>query len=122
MVVHCRIHNVLFNSGCTRLPNRNIYRFNEIYNTGYDLVNSPSALLLQSGDGIQAYGNIVRDNAYFGISVNGTNTVVYDNTVVGNRYGIAYGSGNSSIITNNNVYQNSTDWWNVSNNTATNPQ
>ena len=115
------MHN--YCNGCaTDGPSRNIYRFNEIYNTGYDLVNSPSALLLQSGDGIQAYGNTVRDNAYFGIGVNGTNTVVYDNTVVGNRYGIAYGLGISSIIKNNNVYQNSTDWWNVSNNTATSPQ
>ena len=86
------IHN--YCNGCANSgPSRNIYRFNEIYNTGYDLVNSPSALLLQSGDGIEAYGNIVRDNAYIGIDVNGTNTVVYDNTVVGNPYGIAYGSG-----------------------------
>ena len=116
------IHN--YCNGCAdgSGPSRNIYRFNEIYNTGYDLVNSPSALLLQSGDGNEAYGNIVRDNAYFGIDVKGTNTVVYDNTVVGNRYGIAYGLGLNSIITNNNVYQNSTDWWNVSNNTTTTPQ
>jgi parallel beta-helix repeat protein len=116
------VHNYCNGCATGMGPSRNIYRFNEIYNTGYDLVNSPSALLLQSGDGIQAYGNIVHDNAYFGIGINGTNTVVSDNTVVGNRYGIAYGLGINSTITNNSVYQNSTDWWNVSNNTATNPQ
>jgi hypothetical protein len=113
------IHN--YCNGCTTGPSRNIYRFNEIYNTGYDLLNSPSALLLHSGDGLQAYGNIIRDNAYIGIDVNGTNTVVHDNTIVGNRYGIAYGFGINSIIKNNSIYQNSTDWFDASSGTGTIP-
>jgi hypothetical protein len=82
------VHN--YCSGCAsdQGPSRNVYRFNEIYNTGYDLVNSPAALLLHSGDGIQAYGNNIHDNAYIGIDANGTNTTVYNNTVIRNLYDI----------------------------------
>ena len=112
------IHN--YSNGATNRigPSRNTYHSNEIYNTGYDLVNSPAALLLRSGDDIQAYENFIHDNAYIGIDVGGTNTSVYNNTVTGNRYGIAYGFGINSIIKNNSVSQNSTDWFDASNNST----
>ena len=115
------IHN--YSNGATNSigPSRNIYHLNEIYNTGYHLVNSPAALLLQSGDGNQAYENFIHDNAYIGIDVKGTNTAVYNNTITGNTYGIGYGFGINSIIQNNNLYQNSTDWKDFSDGTGTSP-
>jgi parallel beta-helix repeat protein len=101
-------------SGYPQKPNRNIIRFNEFYNNGSSLSGVSAALLLGSGDGNIAYGNIVRDNNRSGIlSSNGaTNSKIYNNTVFNNNLsqrdygGIVWGSGSGTIIKNNIVFNN----------------
>ena len=107
------IHNY---SGDAQKPNQNVYRFNEIYNNGNNPVSSQTSagLLLASGNGDQAYGNIVRDNYAAGIGTgpNATNSLIYNNTVYNNDRnntgfgGISWSTGSGTIIKNNIVYQN----------------
>ena len=105
------IHNY---SGYSQTPDQNVYRFNEIYDNGNNLVSSQisAALLLSSGNGNQAYGNIVRDNYAAGIAIDATNSLIYNNTVYNNDRnntgygGISWGDGRGTIIKNNIVYQN----------------
>jgi len=49
-------------------PDRNIYRYNILYNNGGNCPQSSAALLLASGDSQQAYGNIVFGNYRSGIA------------------------------------------------------
>jgi len=101
-------------SGYAEKPDRNIYRYNEFYDNGSHSGTISSALLLGSGSGQQAYGNIVRDNWGDGVtsSNNATNSQIYNNTVynnarLGKSYGgIVWGSGTGVIIKNNIAYQN----------------
>lgn len=103
--------------GGNQLPDRNIIRYNEFYGNGLLGNNNTTitgALLLGSGDGNHAYGNIIRDNAVDGIEIsNGaTNSKIYNNTVVNNNLsrigygGIVWGTGSGTIIKNNIVFNN----------------
>jgi hypothetical protein len=106
------IHNYV--AGSAEKPDRNIYRYNEFYDNGSSNDEDSAALLLGSGEGNQAYGNIVRDNYRDGmVASNGaTNSKIYNNTVYHNNLsglgygGIVWGSGSSTTIKNNIVYDN----------------
>ena len=107
------IHNYCNGCGANE-PARNVYRFNEIYNTGFQKKNNPAALLLSAGSGLQAYGNIIRNNSFDGISVGhgAINALVYNNTVVNNEVsGITWGNQTGAVIRNNMLSGNGQDFY-----------
>lgn len=106
------LHNNCVSCG-SDLPDRNIFRFNKIYQTGTNNINSPAAILLGTGAGLAAYSNIVYGNTHTGIQIGGgaTNAKVYGNTVIGGQYGIMWGIQTSTIIRNNAIYGASIANW-----------
>lgn len=95
----------IYNGDCQgdECPKRIRISNSEVYNTG-------TGILLASGDGNQAFGNVVRNNS-FGIDVGygASDARIYDNKVYQNRYnGISSGAGwgnrpDMNVIIENNI-------------------
>lgn len=85
-------------------PNRNQFRYNEIYNFGQSTTSSCGILLGTGADNI-ATRNIVRNGGSTGIcSDNGsTRSLIYNNTIVGNLVGISLAANTTGAIAKNNV-------------------
>jgi len=91
--------------------NNNVYRNNYVY-------GNKAGLYIGSGDGNQAYNNIIVNNAG-GISVRGKNTKIFNNTVYNNpRGGMQVDPGVVAVIRNNIVYNNGRSIWNQSSSTT----
>jgi hypothetical protein len=96
----------LYNSGGA--ANNNIVRNSKFYDNGL-VVNG--GMVIGSGDGNQAYNNLVYNNHGNGIDVccggNPVNNRVYNNTVYGNaKDGINVGSGSGRAVVNNISFGN----------------
>lgn len=80
------------------------YRYNTIYNNGNGPLHAGSGILLSSGSGNAAYGNIIYSNDV-GIRVDYscTNCLVYNNSVYSNtNYGLeVHNTGTGPLVTNN---------------------
>jgi parallel beta-helix repeat protein len=108
---HVKLHDTtgygfhIYNGDCEGddCPERIRISNSEVYNTG-------TGILLASGDGNQAYGNIVRNNR-FGIDVGygASDAKIYDNKVYQNNHtGISSGAGwgnrpDMNVIIENNI-------------------
>lgn len=92
---------------------RNIVRFNVIFDNSTIAAQETSDILLSSGDGNQAYGNLLYRTTIKigtrGINVTGTNSKVYNNTVYGYGYeGISTNGSTNTIVQNNICFGNNT--------------
>jgi parallel beta-helix repeat protein len=102
-------------------PDRNVVRYSEIYNIRTNPSYSiATGVLLGTGVGNVAYGNVVHDIDGGGlVSGNGaSDSKIYNNTAVRNRWGIATGNTSSPVIRNNIMVGNTDaqfyDWGSTS--------
>jgi len=94
------IHN--YSGYGSQYASRNTYRYNYIHDNGAYFGQNSAGLLLTTGTGNIAYGNVIYNNSSYGLQVG--DATVYNNTVTGNTYGV--GIGNQLIFKNNIVYGN----------------
>lgn len=90
-------------------PDRNVYRYNEIYTNCLSGVASDAGLLLASGDDNSAYNNIIRDNSCHGVNIGfgAGNSLLYNNTIVDNQeHGVNWLTQTGSIVKNNLLRNN----------------
>jgi parallel beta-helix repeat protein len=91
---------------------RNTRMHDNGHNTTRHAVANYPGMILSSGEGSAAYNNLVYNNTGGGIDLDygDINSRVFNNTVVGNSYGIKIGTGSSgAVIKNNIVFGNGTD-------------
>jgi parallel beta-helix repeat protein len=86
-----------------------------MFRNNYAHDNGKRGLYIGSGDGNQAYNNIIVDNNG-GISIRGRHTKIFNNTVYNNAGdGMDVGPGVIAVIRNNIIYNNGRAIWNQSN-------
>ena len=104
----------IHNYGPSPKPSNNIFRYNYIHSVGLDQATTAFGIILTSGDGNQAYGNIIA-NSQNGINFGSNNNLIYNNTIYGNGVGfggaccygaIRGGVGSGNVIKNNVVFNN----------------
>src|SRR5262245_53990205 len=113
IVEGCSIHDntgwgVHVYSGWGRVAHNNIIRNNEIYHNGKSRARG-DGLILASGNGNQAYNNVIWCNIGNGIRIDygASNTYVGHNTIYANTTGIYIGAGSSNaLIEDNSIYDN----------------
>lgn len=115
-------------SGWSDVPSGNIVRYNKVHGV-CTAANSCAGILLASGPGNVAYGNLVYDvtgtgsGAVCGIGVGGINSIIYNNTISGSLYAnICWGNTATGLIFKNNLSHNSPrDYYNSTTFTTTPP-
>jgi parallel beta-helix repeat protein len=92
---------------------RNIIRYNQIFDNSTAAQQETSDILLSSGDGNKAYGNLLYRTTFKaatrGISAVGSNPAVYNNTIYNYGYGgISTSGSTNAVVRNNIIYGNGT--------------
>ena len=92
---------------------RNIIRYNQIFDNSTAAQQETSDILLSSGDGNKAYGNLLYRTTFKaatrGISAVGSNPTVYNNTIYNYGYGgISTDGSINAVVRNNIIYGNGT--------------
>ncbi len=101
--------------GTSRSGGGNIIRYNKSYNNGLDPVTMRGSGIMidENSNGEQVYYNIVYGNTSSGIGTSGDTTLIYNNTLYNNSVGIAlfysgitHDSSANSLIKNNIILAN----------------
>lgn len=94
-------------------PDNNVVRNNIVHDNDFNSGFRNWGILVQ-GSGNQVYNNVVYDLTgdadNYGLDIFGGNPVVYNNTVTGNTYGLIIENESGSLIRNNILYGNGTNY------------
>ena len=119
LVERCKIHHNggygihIYHAGGVAGADRNIIRYNQIFDNSVTAQQETSDILLSSGAGNQAYSNLLYRTTFKaatrGISATGPNPKVYNNTIYNYGYeGISTWGSSNGIVRNNIIYGNGT--------------